>query len=139
VPIGAPGGMTWVREHITQGSRLALFALAVQLVLSFGHFHPIDLQAGALRSDVVSIATPTVAPEAATTSRQQAPSHHGSDPADYCAICAVMAMAGTALFSTPPVLELPQAIAFFYDATDAEFVHLATARVAFQPRAPPIS
>ena len=31
--------MKWFRRHIKTGSRLALFALALQFVLSFGHFH----------------------------------------------------------------------------------------------------
>ena len=43
------------------------------------------------------------------------------------------------LFATPPVLLLPQAVEFLYLTTDAEFVHLNSARIAFQPRAPPIS
>jgi hypothetical protein len=138
--VGAPFGMKWFREHIRHGSRLALFALAVQLVLSFGDFHPIELQAAGLRAGASSSVAPAASAEAAKTSPQQQPhSHQGSDPNDYCAICAVMALAGTALFSTPPVLELPEAFAFLYTATDAEFVHLESARVAFQPRAPPIS
>jgi len=50
-----------------------------------------------------------------------------------------MAMANTVLFATPPLLLLPQAVEFSYLTTDAEFVHLDSARVAFQPRGPPIS
>jgi hypothetical protein len=135
--MGAPVGMKWFRRHIKQGSRLALFALAVQLVLSFGHFHPIEVQAAGLRAELASSATPTVVLEAASSAEQRPHSHHGSDPADYCAICAVMAL--SALFATPPLLALPQAIALLFDATEAEFVHLDSARVAFQPRAPPLS
>ena len=48
-------------------------------------------------------------------------------------------MANAMLFATPPLLPLPQAVEFLYLATDAEFVHLSSARVAFQPRAPPAS
>jgi hypothetical protein len=36
-------------------------------------------------------------------------------------------------------LQLPQAIEFLYQTTDAEFVHLNSVHVAFQPRAPPAS
>jgi hypothetical protein len=43
------------------------------------------------------------------------------------------------LFATPPLLLLPQAVEFLYLVADAEFVHLNSARVAFQPRAPPVS
>ena len=38
-------GMKWFRSNIKHGSRLALFALAVQFALSFGHFHGIAAQA----------------------------------------------------------------------------------------------
>jgi hypothetical protein len=34
--------MSWVRTHRRIGGTLALFALALQLVLSFGHVHPRD-------------------------------------------------------------------------------------------------
>jgi hypothetical protein len=50
-----------------------------------------------------------------------------------------MALAGTALFATPPILLLPQAVEFRYLTTDAEFIHLNSASAAFQPRAPPAS
>jgi hypothetical protein len=43
------------------------------------------------------------------------------------------------LFATPALLLLPQAVELLYLTTDAEFVHLSSARVAFQPRAPPVS
>ncbi len=38
-------GMKWFRSNVRYGARAALFALAVQLGLSFGHFHPIAAQA----------------------------------------------------------------------------------------------
>ncbi|MGH6751213.1 MAG: DUF2946 domain-containing protein, partial [Bradyrhizobium sp.] len=31
--------MKWFRNNVKHGSRLALLALAIQFVLSFGHFH----------------------------------------------------------------------------------------------------
>jgi len=31
--------VNWFRKHLKRGSRLALFALAIQFALSFGHFH----------------------------------------------------------------------------------------------------
>jgi hypothetical protein len=116
--------MKWLRSNIKHGSRVALFALAIQFVLSFGHFHGVAAQA---------------APAIQSAQQQQPASNHDSDqqPNDACAICAVIALANTVLFATPPLLLLPQAIEFLYQTTDAEFVHLNTVRVAFQPRAPP--
>ena len=139
--------MKWFRSNIKRGSRLALFALATQFVLSFGHFHAVAAQsAQAIQPDTapfeLSYANGLTAPSAASESAQQpSPSTPDSDqqPSDPCAICAVMALANAVLFATPPILLLPQAIEFLYLTTDAEFVHLNSARVAFQPRAPPAS
>jgi len=137
--------MKWFRSNIKHGSRLALFALALQFALSFGHFHAIAAQAGqAVQPDTapfeLSNANGLTAPDADSASTQQAPANHDSgQPNDPCAICAVIALANSVLFATPPLLLLPQAVEFLYLTTDAEFVHLNSARVAFQPRAPPAS
>jgi len=123
--------MKWFRSNIKRGSRLALFALAIQFALSFGHFHGVAAQAA-----------PAVQSVAINVAGQQLPaSNHDSDqqPGDTCAICAVVALANTVLFATPPLLLLPEAVDFLYRTTDAEFVHLNAVRVAFQPRAPPAS
>jgi hypothetical protein len=137
--------MKWFRSNIKRGSRLALFALAVQFALSFGHFHAIAAPAtSAIQSAAqtgISYAGIFTAPEAVSKSSQQRPaSDHDSDKSDdVCAICAVVAMVNVALFATPPVLLSPQAVEFQYLTTEAGFVHLNSARVAFQPRAPPAS
>src|SRR5258707_8535107 len=135
--------MKWFRKHIKTGSRLALFALAIQFALSFGHFHGVAAQAapaiqtGLSQADLAYIGT-VAAPKAA---QKQVPSSPDTDqqPADACAICAVIALAGNVLFATPPVLLLPQAVEFLYRTTDAEVSHLASIHPAFQSRAPPVS
>jgi hypothetical protein len=142
--VGAPIGMKWFRSNIKHGSRLALLALAIQFALSFGHFHGVAAQAApAIHSgQIQSDAGDLLAPDAVSQADQQQPAsdrdsdRHSNDP---CAICAVMALASAVLFATPPVLLLPQAVEFLYLTTDAEFVHLNSARIAFQPRAPPLS
>ena len=143
---GAPVGMKWFRSNIKHGSRLALLALAIQFALSFGHFHGVAQAAPAIQSSQTqsnaAYARDLLAPDTVSQAGQQHPaSDRDSDqhPNDPCAICAVMALANAVLFATPPVLLLPQAVEFLYLTTDAEFVHLNSARVAFQPRAPPIS
>jgi uncharacterized iron-regulated membrane protein len=137
--------MKWFRSNVQHGTRFALFALAVQFVLSFGHFHAIAaqavpaLQSGTSQSDI-SFTGRLPAPDAVSQSTPQQPgSDRDSDQRtdDFCAICAVVAMANSALFATPPVLLLPHAAEFVYLTTDTEFVHRNSARVAFQPRAPP--
>ena len=136
--------MKWFRSNIKHGSRLALLALAIQFALSFGHFHPAQaapaIQSGLSQPGAYD-ANGLPADAVDQSARQQtAPDHDsGQQPADNCAICAVMALANNVLFATPPLLLLPQAVEFLYQTTDAEFVHLHSARVAFQPRAPPVS
>jgi len=133
--------MKWVRSNIKRGSRLALFALAVQFVLSFGHFHGGAAQAAPTIQAGLAASGLPAADAVGLSAPQQSPAHHDSDqqPSDACAICAVIALANAALFATPPLLLLPQAVESLYLITDAAFVRLNSARVAFQPRAPPIS
>ena len=120
--------MKWVRSNIRRVSHLALFALAIQFALSFGHVHAVAAQPSSAQV-AHNLGTPQPAPD-------QAPGeHHG----DICAICVVMAMANAALSATPPVVLLPQAVDFSYRTAAAEFVRIASIRAGFQPRAPPIS
>ena len=123
--------MKWFRSNIKQGSRLALLALAIQFGLSFGHFHGAAHAAPAMQSAIAQSASPQQAPGS-----DQDSDRHANDA---CAICAVIAMANATLFAPPPLLRLPEAVEFLYRTTDAEFIHLDSLRVAFQPRAPPIS
>jgi hypothetical protein len=137
--------VNWFRKHIKHGSRLALLALAIQFALSFGHFHAVAATAittGLTQVDL-NHAPPPGAPDAASEAAQQQPqppSNHDSDrQGEACAICAVISLANNLVFSTPPLLELPQAVEFLYLTTDAEFVHLRSVHTAFRSRAPPAS
>jgi len=136
--------MNWFRKHVKTGSRLALFALAVQFALSFGHFHTDvaraapALQTGLADPDLAIAAA--LAPQGAQSEAAQQPSGHDTDqPASDCAICAVLSLANNFLFATPPLLELPQAVELLHLTTGAEFAHLGSLHPAFQSRAPPIS
>jgi hypothetical protein len=136
--------MNWFRKYLKLGSRLALLALVLQFALSSGHFHAFAVQAApAPQTSPTKVAR--VGREAvltrdttAETLRKQQPSDHDRDqPADACAICAVISLAGSALFAAPPVLLLPRPVDHLYLATDARFLHLQSAHSAFQSRAPP--
>jgi len=139
--------MKWFRRNIKTGSRLALLALAIQFALSFGHFHSSAAQAapaiqiGLTQADLAYAQGLAAADAASEAAQQQQPSTRDTDqqPGEPCAICAVMALAGTMLFATPPLLLLPQAVELLYLTTDAEFEHLNSGRSAFQSRAPPAS
>ncbi len=118
--------MKWFRSNIRLGARAALFAFAIQFVLSFGHFHGILAQAASsIQSAQQQLPASSPDPE--------------QQPAEPCAICAVVALANTALVATPPALPLPLAADFQQLPPDAGFVPSNSARLAFQPRAPPLS
>ena len=138
--------MNWFRKHLKHGSRLALFALAVQFALSFGHFHGIAAQAAPVVQAGLSNASLAIAASLATqaadfgVAQPQQPSDHGTDqPGSVCAICAVLSLASNFLFAAPPLLKLPRAVEHRYLTTEAEFAHLGSRHTAFQSRAPPAS
>jgi hypothetical protein len=138
--------MRWFRSNIKRVSHVALFALAIQFALSFGHFHGVgDRVASAAQSGSAKSAflvADNLAAQVAhkPSASRPAPGHDPREhPGDICAICAVTAMANAALFATPPTALLPQAFDFSYAATTREFVRVFAVRIAFQPRAPPVS
>jgi Protein of unknown function (DUF2946) len=136
--------MKWFRSNIRGGARLALFALIVQLVLSFGHCHQLTAQVAPGVRSGLTFADPADGSGLAFVSlatQQEPPAGQDGDrqTGDDCPICAVASMASTVLFATPPLLLLPQAVEFLYLVTDAEIVRLKSPDTAFQPRAPPVS
>jgi len=96
---------------IRLGARFGLLALALQLVLSFGHIHP-------LPSQITQIAAP-----AGNTGGPDLPLADGA-----CAICASIAAFAS--------LDLPQQASFAPPATAAEIISPVT--VAGEHRAAPI-
>jgi hypothetical protein len=133
--------MKWFRRHIKTGSRLALLALALQFVLSFGHFHLNAAQAAPAVQTLTDLAqAQSLASEATQQAEQQPAGHDDGQPSNEpCGICAVMSMANQLVFATPALLLLPDAVELLFLATDAEFAHLGSLWPAFQSRAPPVS
>jgi hypothetical protein len=117
--------MQWVRSNIRLGARAALFALVVQLAFSFGHFHAITAQAAPSIQSTQQLPAPVPDPD-----------QHSDD---FCAICAVVAMASSAMAAAPPALPIPQAFELTRPPADVTFVYVRSARAAFQSRAPPLS
>ncbi|MGZ3285947.1 MAG: DUF2946 domain-containing protein [Xanthobacteraceae bacterium] len=148
--------MKWFRSNIRLGSRLALLALAIQFLLSFGHFHEGSAQAASASMDakrsgphhglaVAQLGAPDRASQAKTLKFLSPVRSKTSDhvplghPCDDCAVCAVMALANTVVDAAPPLLLSPHATAFSYLAADDWFAEPHSARVAFQPRGPPMA
>jgi hypothetical protein len=136
--------MKWFRSNIRHGARLAIFAMLVQFALTFGHSHWFAQAAPLAQSQLTDsgkgTANSIASPDSAAVQKQSPTNPDREQPGDdNCAICALVAMAGTITFATPPLLLLPQAVELLYRTTDAEFIHLESASHAFQPRAPPAS
>ncbi|MET0220937.1 MAG: DUF2946 family protein, partial [Tardiphaga sp.] len=107
----------------------AFLAVSNLLLLRLGIFNSPAAGAGPAGPAVVSVQMPA----------DGAPASSHQHTADFCAICAVMAMAGTAQAATPPVLLLPKASGLLQQVTAAEFLHLGNAEPPFRPRGPPAS
>ena len=120
--------MRWFRSRARLTSWLALFALTAQLALSFGHVHADQL------------APATIASAAATVPADGtpvAPAKPDGVADDFCAVCALLHLAGTALPGAAPSLPLPIA----FSQTRVEFtdqsILTASSPAFFQARAPP--
>jgi hypothetical protein len=111
---------------------LALFALALQMIVSFGHMHRDDLGlpplAGTDRTSVASAAAPGSRPP----SQQHQPA---SD--DYCPICASLALLATWMPALPPLLVTPQPIGRIWPTLASLHISPTQIPLSFQARAPP--
>jgi hypothetical protein len=122
--------MRLFRDHIRQGSWLALVALAINFALAFGHIHAAD---GTER--IGSLIAAITAPQS-----DQSQHHPADNQADYlCPICMAAAAMGTVLASTPPVLPVEFATAAIDHAIEQDLGVLQPPCAAFQSRGPPIS
>ena len=129
--------MQWFRRNIRTGSRLALFALALQFVLSFGHFHFDSAQASA---SIQSLADLAQAQNFATGERGQPAGHDENQPShEPCAVCAVMSMANQIALTSPAVLPPPDTVGLHFVPADGESARVGAPWRAFQSRAPPVS
>ena len=120
--------MNWLRSKAKKLSLLALFALALQLGLSFGHVHHDRAFAG----------TATISDQASAASRDNSNSDTDGRQ-DLCAICATVALANALIDSAPPVLPLPVVSAAAEMLPAAAASHAGTHPLGFQARAPPQS
>jgi hypothetical protein len=122
--------MGWIDRHKRHGSVLALIALALQIVLTFGHVHLHGLSGSSHRvvAGRASLAPPLQPPA-------QSPSHDD----DYCAVCASIFLASSAFAPPPPQLPPPatskRAEHSFYLAR----LLAEPPRLAFRSRAPPLA
>jgi len=129
--VGYQLGMSWVQHHRRHGAMLALIALALQVVLAFGHVHLRGPGGSSQRivAGQASLAHPPL----------QAPAQIPGDDDDYCAICASIFLASSAFAPAPPQLLVPanfQRIEHHFNAARSLVEPL---RLAFRSRAPPVA
>jgi hypothetical protein len=122
-------GMGWIDRHKRHGIVLALLALALQMVVAFGHVH--------LRG-LTQQATATIAQRNAAQANSQTPQIPG-DNDDYCAVCASIFLASTGFTPAPPLLPPPAAFARVEHHFNAVAPLGQRQHLAFRSRAPPVA
>jgi hypothetical protein len=129
--------MRWFRSNRLVGAWLALLALAVQLIVSFGHVHPENFNSaiGAGSAQLASV----VQQASKDTGSPATPSdHRGSGlPHDDCAICVSIYLAGSALIGQPPALAVPTTFDAVLLPPLNEFDLELVRYFSFRTRAPP--
>ena len=110
----------------------ALFALAVQVTLSFGHVH-FETLAPASTKSAMATGSGTV------LLSEQAPDHKsgGSLDAD-CPICALLQLVATATPSVAPALPVPASSGSIRLQAPTELASAPSPHLLFRARAPPV-
>ena len=134
--------MGWVGLYRRYGAWLGLAALALQVVLSFGHIHigKVHIDGGARVFSALAIDSYSAnhSVTLAQTSKRQSPAQNSGDDDDYCAICASIFLASTSFVAEPPKLPVPAGFEYIALTFGAEHDIAAPPRRAlFQSRAPP--
>jgi hypothetical protein len=124
--------MGWVHCHKRHGAFLALAALALQIVLAFGH-----VQLNGTSRAASHLAVAGVHKVAVAQASPQLPAQNPADDDDYCAICASIYLASTSFVPLPPQLPVPAGFARIEHSFSIARDIVAPRRVAFQSRAPP--
>src|SRR5262245_4622484 len=122
--------MGWFRSNVRSGAWCALFALALQLVLSFGHVH---VQGGG-RIGPVSLSA-LVAPAGSAPVSPDDP----KGVSDHCDICALIQLASTASPSAAPSLPVPFVVTTVRFTADPDIDLAASRPRSFQARGPPLA
>ena len=120
--------MGWFRQKVPWLSRLALFALAVQIVLSFGHAH----LGGVAPASAAGVNAPAVESNSAAAPGPALPiDRDRNSPAhDFCALCASISL----LHSL--VLPVPAALAALAEFDCIQFRYASATAVLAHPRSP---
>jgi hypothetical protein len=123
--------MGWFRSNRGGVAWLAFFALACQLLLSFGHVHLSKFDSG---STAWALADGTDSSAAVPPSPQNNPPGLAGD---FCAICANIGLAGTLVVPDAPVIVAPSSFIEVLRWSVVAFEPTAFDHLAFNARGPP--
>lgn len=121
--------MLSVRSHTRFVGWLALAALALQIVVSFGHVH----------LDGIHHVQPRAVIGGLQAQAQPLPAQQPSDDDGYCPICASIYLATNSFVPQPPQLPVPFVSRRIEHFDRATIVFVPPQRAAFQSRAPPLA
>jgi hypothetical protein len=125
--------MRRLRSRSKWGSCLALFALALQLVLTCGHVH-LDRLTG-LSAEKFTVAAADASRIAQITPADPGGRDHRAD--DRCSICTLSHLASALVLAEPPSLPLPHISGRLPSEPPLAFDFLSPQRALFAARAPP--
>lgn len=117
--------MCWFRTSRQFGASLALIALALQLVLTFGH----------VQAPSVGLASAVLTAQSSGTAPHDPCHNRLGDPV--CPTCALIQLSAISAPSVAPQLPLPVAIDFVTLRPCTEIAAATTLQASFQARAPP--
>src|SRR5262249_46857098 len=131
--------MRWFRSRVRLCALLALFALAIQFALSFGHVHVPGIKSKVAGGIFFALLVPQPVADLGATAPTPANPHPKGYLGDTCTICTLIQMAGSA--PPPVVAQLPLPLAV---GEAAQFIAMsvaldATPHTLAQARAPPIA
>jgi hypothetical protein len=119
--------MGWVHRYRRHGAYLALLALALQIVLSFGH---VDLRGAHITLAGKQNTAVAQAP-------QPGPAQTSGDDDGYCPICASIFLVSNSFVSEPPKLPVPDGFERTILAISVDRGISTPRSIVFRSRAPP--
>jgi hypothetical protein len=127
--------MSWFRSRSRLGAYLALFALAFQLAVSFGHVHLERIAPLSADASVLAGAQPS----AADLNAPSYPAGREDLADDCCPICTLIHLAGALVPAEMPPLPLPAVFGRLQLEAAADFDLTTSHAALFRARAPPIA
>lgn len=123
--------MTRLRTHSRPAVLLALFALALQLVVGATHFHPEDFGRSAAQA-AAALGRHGADPGAPGRPADHHPGH------DACAICATVGLTSAPLLASPPIVAALVLTSFTWAFYDLARTVPGRRAGLFRARAPPV-